>query len=131
MKTKTKLVTVEQTIYVAKDGKEFADEDDCLKYENSCIGENLQMYSYTLLKTYNVGCCRYAKIDTPEQVTDFITLCRYHGVSIRGIEAPGIYIYVEGTYGDRETAWINVSRAIEIMEAGAIKIMEAGGKPRT
>lgn len=122
MKIETRKVTVEQEVYIAEDGTEFEDEDDCEAYENTCIGENLQMYSYKLIKTTSAGCVRYAKLDTPEQVSNFITLCKAACVSIIGIEDPGIYIYTEGTYGDRETAWINVSRAI--------KIMESGGKPR-
>lgn len=115
MKIETKLVMVEQTVYIASDGHEFDDELDCRWHEARLIGERLQMWNYKLEKTSDSGICRYVKLNSPEQVADFIDLCNFHGISVEGIENPGVYMYMEGTYGYRKTAWIDISKVMAIM----------------
>ena len=118
MKIETRKITVEQEVYIAEDGKEFDNEDECRSYEHQLIGRRLAMYSYQCAEIDSVTCCRYVKLDTPDQVAEFMVLCIDGRVSIRGIEEPGVYIYTEGTYGDSKTAWINMSKVIDIMNGG-------------
>lgn len=118
MKTKTKKVTTTVEVYIADDGTEFDNEDDCRYYELKQIREKLDMYDYHLAKTNNTGCCRYVKLDTQEQVRDFIDSCKDAFVSTTGIERTGIYIYTEGTYGDRTTSWVNVTEVLSVINGG-------------
>ena len=121
MKIETRTITIEQDVYIAEDGREFNNEDECRSYEHQLIGRRLAMYSYRCEAIDSAEVCRYVKLDTPDQVAEFKILCIDDRVSIIGIEEPGIYIYTEGTYGDSKTAWINMSKVIDIMNGGKQK----------
>lgn len=117
MKTSTKTITVEKEIYIAEDGTEFDDRDDCEAYENSLIGKRLKMYSYDYSPCESVDECSYAKLNTWADVQAFVDLCEYIGVSHKGITEPGLYMYTEGRWGAGNTAWTNISEILKHLES--------------
>lgn len=117
MREETRQVIVEQTVYIADDGKEFDDEDDCKAYEAIGSAERLKMYNYSGIKTNSVENCWYVKLDTFTDTLTFIELCKYDGISHKGIEGPGIYMYTEGNYGKGNDAWTNLSPIIKHIES--------------
>lgn len=112
MKVKTKKIIIEQEVYIADDGKEFDDEDDCRGYEMSLVAARLIMYTHKRVRTNSVTNCWYAKLDTDEDVSSFINLCEFDGVSHKGIDKAGLYMYTEGGYGYGNEAWTNLSEII-------------------
>lgn len=116
MRTETKQIIIEQAVYVADDGTEFDDEDDCRAYEFRLIGKRLKMYDYSSDPCSSVDSCWYVKFDTVEDVMSFIELCKFDGISYRGVDVPGVYMYTEGGYGSGSDAWTNISKIIENIE---------------
>lgn len=118
MKTETRKVTVEQEVYIAEDGTEFEDLDECEAYETRLIGKHLIMYTFAHDPTDSVEDCWYVKLDTREAVSDFISLCRYEEVSPEGLQEPGVYMYTEGCYGRRNNTWTNIAKIFDILNGG-------------
>lgn len=112
MRIETRQVTVEQEVYIAEDGAEFDDEDDCEAYENALVGQRLKMYDYNEMPCDSLGECWYVKLDTQEEINSFMTLCDYMGVHRSGIKEPGVYMYTEGT----GCTWTNISEVIKSIE---------------
>lgn len=113
MKTKTKLVTVEQEIYIAEDGKEFDDQDDCLSHERDLREETLEFYDYNFMPS-NLENCTYVKTVTQEDVNNLLYLCHIDGISHDGItDKPGIYMYM--LHPDE---WVNITEAVAIIYGG-------------
>jgi hypothetical protein len=119
MKTSTKTITIEKEIYIAEDGTEFDDRDDCEAYEYRLIGKRLKMYTYGFSPCQSVENCCYARLDTWADVQAFIDLCTYDGISTRGITDPGLYMYSEGRYGFGNEAWVNITGILKNLESEA------------
>ena len=116
VRTETRQVVVEQEVYIADDGTEFDDEDDCKGYEIRLAGQKLKMYDYTGKAGASIDYCQYVKLTTERDVEAFIEVCKFDGISYRGIEQPGVYTYVEGSYGRGNVAWVNISKIMESIE---------------
>lgn len=114
----TRKVLVEKDVYIAEDGTEFDDADDCEAYETRLIGKRLNLYTQSHMRTDNIENCWYAKLDTPEEASDFITLCKFDGITALGVKGPGLYMYTEGTYGHGKDAWTNLLEIIEKFNGG-------------
>ena len=106
MKTIKKKVTVTKEIYVADDGKEFEDVTDCESYEMSLLENSIEMYDFKLNKS-NLDNCIYIKLPTVESVKMLIDLCLYTGISCKGVNTPGLYMF------DNKYGWINISDIFE------------------
>jgi len=115
MREERRTIQTEVSVYIAEDGTEFECVDDCESHELKLIEKRLVMYNHRLEKVDTVECCQYAKLSTPEEINDFIAVCKYEGISYGGIKSPGLYTYVEGVYG-RKDAWINISNIIKSIE---------------
>lgn len=118
MKIETRKVMIEQDVYIAEDGTEFEDQDDCEAYETRLIGKRLKMYTHSHIRTDRTEHCWYAKLDTQEEANDFITLCKFEGITALGVQGPGVYMYTEGTYGNGKDAWTNLSVLVDIINGG-------------
>ena len=116
MRTELRKVTVEQEVYIANDGKEFDDEDDCQAYEATCLSQTLKMRNYVGVKTNNLDNCQAVKLDRVSDIMSFVALCKYEGISCTGIVEPGVYMYTEGRYGSANEAWTNISKIIKSFE---------------
>jgi hypothetical protein len=113
MRTELRKVTVAQEVYIANDGKEFDDEDDCQAYEANLLSETLTMRNYVGVKTNNLDNCQAVKLDRLSDIMSFIALCKYEGISHTGIDEPGVYMYTEGRYGSANEAWTNISKIVK------------------
>lgn len=114
MKTKTKMIMTEQTVYIAEDGKEFFDEDDCLSHERDLLEEELEFYTWSL-SPGKLSTCRYVKATTPELVDKLMRLVHMERITSVGIREPGIYMY----QGTSPRQWINISEVIDIITTEA------------
>ena len=102
MKIEIKKVTIEQEIFIAEDGTEFFMEDSCEAYEISLKEKSIKCYDRRFEKT-NVESCEYVKLDDSKAVDLLIEICRWHGIGVKGLDAPGIYAF------DNHDGWINIS----------------------
>lgn len=109
MRIETKKVTIEQKVYIAKDGKEFFSEDSCEQYETKLIEQSLQMWDHKFEKTDELDACYYIRFATKEDIRDFIVACKWYGIAIDGIKDVGLYTYVEG----RKDNWLNLTEVME------------------
>lgn len=116
MKTDIRKVTIEQEVYIAEDGAEFDDANDCECYEARLVGKRLKMYTSRYVKTDTVENRYLVKLDSWTDAKDFIELCRFDGINSKGIAGPGVYLYIEGTYSGGKEAWTNISEIISKVE---------------
>lgn len=120
MKTEYKEVTVKQKVYIAEDGKEFTDADDCEEYELHLLEDSVNMYDAKYEKT-DFESCIYAHLITEEDVEHFKELCnhRYYRMSDSGIDKPGIYILDNCSITDK--SWVNLDEVIFHIRGGVGK----------
>lgn len=109
MRVETKKVTIEQEVYIARDGKEFFSEDSCEQYETKLIEQSLHMLDSKFEKTDDLDTCYYIRLATKEDIRDMITVCKWYGITIRGIENVGTYMYAES----RDDCWINLTEVLK------------------
>lgn len=115
MTRKTKKVTVEQEVYIACDGTEFEDEDDCIAYEVELTEAKFEMYNHLLHKVDSISECYYVCLNSADNVNQFIDCCKYYGITTNGIRRPAIYAY------DDRDSWINLN---SVMFAFGINLEE-------
>jgi hypothetical protein len=109
------MVLTEQTVYIAEDGKEFYDEDDCLSHERDLLEAKLDMYNWKFERC-NFENSKYIKASTEEAVKVFLQICDMEGVTKKGIlPTPGIYMY-----NNRQDEWFNITNAIDIINGGGV-----------
>ena len=113
MKIEKREVVVTKEVFVAFDGMEFDNQDDCMDHEYRITEAKLSFYDYKFKKSI-LDECAYARLDTEEDVKLMISLCDYQGIVSKGIVNPGVYIYV-----DRGDYWINMSEAIKHICGGS------------
>ena len=110
MKVTTRKVTVIQPVYIAEDGREFTDEDDCLYHEIGLKKKLFVFYNHALNKC-DFDSCMFVKIPTQKHLDDFRDICKYEGVTVEGLNDLGIYVYLE----NRRERWFNLSPLVEEM----------------
>lgn len=113
MRTELREVTIEQTVYIADDGKEFTDEEDCADYEFNLLEKTLDIYNSRYEKADDVESCHIANLRTSADVKNFIKACDLYGITDDGIDGPGLYMY--GDYGD---IWVNLDDVILNIRGG-------------
>ena len=101
MRVETKKVTIEQEVYIAKDGKEFFSEDSCEQYEMELNLKSLKMWDRHFEETNDLDTCYYVRLATKEDIRDMISACKWSCITIKGIEDVGTYIWVD-------EQWINL-----------------------
>lgn len=111
MRTETRKVLVEQEVYIAEDGKEFTEEDECIAHEYHILESKLKLYSSKFQRT-NVDHCWYAVLENDIDVNSFKKVCNYQGITFVGITKPGIYMY-----NDRQ--WVPISELCDILTSKA------------
>lgn len=108
-----KEVVVKQEVYIANDGKEFDDYDDCVEHEIKLAEASMEFYDSDFEKS-DLESCTYVEVNTPEEIEALIDLCKYYGISHKGIsEKTGIYMYY-----DRGDTWKNISDAVDRIRTG-------------
>lgn len=109
MRTEFKKITVEREVYIADDGTEFEDEDDCQGYEFNLKLKKFTMYGQKLNETDSLDYATYVYLGTKELVDEYAALCKYYGITFLGLNEPGLYMYTEWM-GCR---WSNITDVVE------------------
>ena len=113
MKIEKREIVVTKEVFVAFDGMEFDNQDDCMDHEYRITEAKLSFYDYKFKKSI-LDECAYARLDTEEDVKLMISLCDYQGIVSKGIVNPGVYIYSNDRSGD---CWVNMTETVNrIME---------------
>lgn len=113
MKSEMRKITVEQEVFIAFDGTEFTDKDDCTDYETGLRLQRFQMLDYDFRPCDSIDDCHFVNIKTADEANEFIDLCNLEGFSSEGIDEPGVYMYTYGNYGRRSRDWTNLSEIIK------------------
>lgn len=108
MKIEHREKTITVDVYIASDGEEFDNEDDCEAHEHDLIAGTLNFYDADFCEA-NIDDCLYALTKTKDDVDTLLSLCRYEGITVKGLTTgePGIYMYLE-----RTDSWLNISRVV-------------------
>ena len=88
----TKMVTREEEFYVARDGKEFKDEDECLDYENELNIKSIEAYDEDFNRT-DYENAAYIVIHSDEELNFICEVCEYNGWTSEGFCENGLYRY--------------------------------------
>lgn len=115
MRTETKSITVERPVYIAEDGREFADRDDCVAYEMDLLVKDIRFYDTDFNKS-NADSCLYIDLVTWTDVGNCQKVFDYLGISTKGIGEPGLYMYTD-EYPVRD--WVNLDDIIFKIRGGA------------
>lgn len=116
MRTEIRKVTVEQEVYIANDGREFTDEDECTDYEFNLVEKTLTYYDIECQKTDDVHKCMIINLITDSDVENFKLVCDVCDIPVEGIGGPGLYIYNEYKY---EGGWLDVDEIISKIRGGS------------
>ena len=116
MEIKQKKVTIMRNIYIACDGTEFMDNDDCIEYEMGLIEKSLGCFNLTFDKT-DFDSCIYVYLTNEDDVKKVKQLCEYRGMSSKGFNNPGIYMYNDG-YNNKDS-WVNLEEILASIKGGA------------
>lgn len=100
MKTITKMITREEEFYVARDGKEFSDEGECLDYENELNIKSIEAYDDNFNRTDFEGAI-YVVIHSDEEVKMIDEVCDYNGWTSKGLNGYGLYRYYSSYRDDK------------------------------
>lgn len=115
MKTEYREVTINRPVYIAEDGTEFSDREDCIDHEYKLLEQSLNCYNCDYEKT-GVETCEYVDLATDEDVKKFIQVCEYIGVSSDGVNKPGLYMFVDNYY--KKDPWVNLDDVISHIRGG-------------
>lgn len=96
----TKMITREEEFYVAKDGKEFESEDECLDYENELNIKSIEAYDEDFNRTDFEG-ATYVVIHSDEELNLICDVCDYNGWTSDGLCENGLYRYNHSYRDDR------------------------------
>ena len=112
MRTEFREVTVKQPVYIADDGTEFEDEEDCQEYEFNSLEKSLMLYDENCEKTDKVDECYFVNLVTDVDVQHFIEVITNYGTVVKGIDGPGLYMY-----GPIDS-WINLDDVVVRIRGG-------------
>ena len=110
MKTELREVTTTKEVYIADDGTEFEDDDECEAYEMDCLAKTIKFYSHDLDES-DLDQCTYMKCMTQTAFDNVLKLCDYQGLTTEGLCGPGIYMY-QGI----SDKWVNLNDLITAIQ---------------
>lgn len=99
MKKITKIVTREEDLFIARDGKEFEDEDECLWYENELNIEDIEAYDENFDRV-SFDRASYVVVHSDEELNFITEVCGYNGWSSEGFCGKGLYRYSCNRWGE-------------------------------
>lgn len=113
MKIEVREVKVMQEIYIADDGKEFDDYDDCMDHERELEKSKIAMYDRDRNRITDFDACIYVNLITGSDVDTFIWLCASEACTAHGINKPGIYMW-DNYY----EVWVNLDQVMIDIRGG-------------
>lgn len=112
---RTELREVIEEFYIADDGTEFNNEEDCLKYEfDKRVKGGLIFYDAAMDETDCIEDCAFVDLPTEECVKGFRYLLDSSYNFTGGLEEPGVYMW-----WDTEGQWLNLDWLINHIRRGA------------
>ena len=115
MKIETKSITIERPVFIADDGREFVDREDCEAHEMELLEKDIRFYDADFNES-SVDSCLYVNLVTWEAVGNCQKIFDYYGISTKGIGEPGLYMYTD-TYPVRDY-WVNLDVIISKIRGG-------------
>ena len=117
-----------KNIYIADDGEEFENEEDCLEYEEQlrCI-DGVDMFTYTFEKCNQGGIeafehATYMFICDPDKAEKYFGYVQYAG----GYDTPTGFVSGDCLRYDETTdSWINMRDEIKKMQDNLINLMRS------
>ena len=110
MEVKRKEVVIMKDIFVACDGTEFEDEDECIEHEFDIRRQELVCYDDEFNRI-DFESCNYVGALNEDLLKLFLEICDHDGITSRGIDAIGLYKYIyKGNY------WLNISQIMTDFE---------------
>lgn len=105
MRIEERVVTTMQPVYIAEDGKEFKDEEECQEYEFDMLEKSLNQYCFNgAFEESRVEECTFVHMPTINIVKDFVKMRNVIGISSKGVDNPGIYMS-----SDYNNSWVNLN----------------------
>ena len=104
MKKITKIVTREEDLFIARDGKEFNDEGECLDYENELNIKSIEAYDKNFNKV-DFERATYVVIHSDEELNLITEVCDYNGLISEGLCEVGLFRF---NYDYRINKWEKV-----------------------
>lgn len=134
MKIDFKEIKVTREIYIAEDGTEFNDKDECLEYEMRLCEKTINFYDGSFNKS-DFASCVYADLPNSDAIQALINICDYERMPISGLENPGVYLYDEEAHWHKGNVWVNLTEGMaKIKELGnfatSSKLMENAKKDK-
>lgn len=96
----TRKVLREEDIYIARDGKEFDNEGECLDYENELNIKSIEAYDEKFNRIDFEG-ASYVVVHSDEELNFICEVCDYNGWTCEGLNENGLYHYVSHYMGDK------------------------------
>lgn len=96
----TKKVLKEEEFYVAFDGKEFEDEDECREYENELNIKSIEAYDEDFNRI-DFDSAAYVVIHSDADLYLICEVCDYNGWTSTGLCENGLYRYNSSWRDDR------------------------------
>ena len=88
----TKMITREEEFFVARDGKEFDDEGECLDYENEINIKSIEAYDENFNRI-DFESATYVVIHSNEELNFIDEVCDYNGWTSNGLCEVGLFRY--------------------------------------
>ncbi len=92
MKKIIKKVEVEKEFYIANDGTEFEDEEECVAYDMNFLCQNFETYDEDFNKI-NFESATYVVIHSDEELDDIERVCEFNGWTYDGLTETGLFRY--------------------------------------
>lgn len=125
------------TIYIAEDGKQFYDEDECIQYERERVysGVNSAIKGLTPdgkpLAFSDPNFCDSATsvyLASEKAVEVFKKRCDNEGINNSGIDEPGVYVWNDCDYPLENYTWLSLCGVISYYEDEIAKLREIENK---
>lgn len=100
MKTITRKVEIEKEFYIAKDGKEFEDEYECVAYDMKLLCDSFETYDEDFNKI-EFESAKYIVVHSDEELDNIDKVCDFNGWTCDGLTETGLYRYDSSWRTDR------------------------------
>ena len=120
MKIDFKEIKVTREIYIAEDGTEFDDKDECLEHEMRLYEKTIKFYDANF-DNADFSTCIYADLPNNDAIQALVELCNYERMPISGLENPGIYLYDDDAHWHKGNVWVNLTEGMAKIKKMGVK----------
>jgi hypothetical protein len=99
MKEEKRTITTEVTYWIADDGTEYTNQDECVAYEQWHVTKMQEFLGYDEnFERVEISGWKYVIVPTESDVNTLNTLFKYYGYSYSEFTDTGVYMLVGGTW---------------------------------